>query len=202
MYIAPGQEQTTPRGQNFNINRNVLSVHSFVASFKKNSLPSDFIQFFLNDLIHVYSSRAGTDSPQGTKFWCQQKRLVTLFICSKFQNMSLKSDFIQPFFHVIHVYSSRTGAHSPQAKRFWCQQKGLITFPICCKFQITEKTWKHHFLHRKSNGKKFPCPRANNSKIDNPIRPNFEVIRAFMTVLVFRKFYKDPIKGDWEKLET
>ena len=52
MYIAPGQGQTDPRGQKFDINRNVLSLHSFVASFIKMSLKSDFIHF-LNDLIHV-----------------------------------------------------------------------------------------------------------------------------------------------------
>ena len=35
MYIAPGQGQTAPRGQSFDFNRNVLSLNSFVASFKK-----------------------------------------------------------------------------------------------------------------------------------------------------------------------
>ena len=54
MYIAPGQGQTAHRGQSFNVNRNVLSLHSFVTSFKKTSLKSDCIQFF-HDLIHVYS---------------------------------------------------------------------------------------------------------------------------------------------------
>ena len=67
MYIAPGQGQTAHRGQSLNVNRNVLSLHSFVTSFKQMSLKSDFIQFF-HDLIHVYSPGAGTDSPQGTKF--------------------------------------------------------------------------------------------------------------------------------------
>ena len=67
MYIAPGQGQTSPKGQSFDVNRIVLSLHSFVASFKKMSLKSDFIQF-LYDLIYVYSPGAGTDSPQGTKF--------------------------------------------------------------------------------------------------------------------------------------
>ena len=67
MYIAPGQRLTTPWGQNFDVNRNSLSLHSFVASFKKISLKSDFIPFF-HDLIHVYSPGAGADSPQGTKF--------------------------------------------------------------------------------------------------------------------------------------
>ena len=63
MYIAPGQ--TAHRGLSFDVNRNVLSLHSFVASFKKMSLKSDFIHFF-HDLLHVYSS--GADIPQGTKF--------------------------------------------------------------------------------------------------------------------------------------
>ena len=47
MYIAPapGQGQTAPRGQNFDVNRNVLSLYSFVTSFKQMSLKPDFIQF-------------------------------------------------------------------------------------------------------------------------------------------------------------
>ena len=67
MYIAPGQGQTAPRGQSFDVNRNVLSLHSSVASFKKMSLKSVLYNFF-HDLIHVYSPRAGADSPPGTKF--------------------------------------------------------------------------------------------------------------------------------------
>ena len=84
MYIAPRQGLTTPWGRIFYVNRNILSLWSFVASFKKISLKSDFIQFF-HDFIHVYSPRTGGDSPQGSKFWCQQKCLVTSFICCKFQ---------------------------------------------------------------------------------------------------------------------
>ena len=45
MYISLGQVQTAPRVQSFDVNTNVLSLHSFVASFKKMSLKSDFIQF-------------------------------------------------------------------------------------------------------------------------------------------------------------
>ena len=68
MYIAPGQGQTDPRGQNLDVNRKALSLslYPFVASFKEISLKSDFILF--HDLIHVYSSRAGAYSPQGTMF--------------------------------------------------------------------------------------------------------------------------------------
>ena len=39
--------KAAPRGQSFNVNRNVLSFHSFDASFKKMPLKSDFIQFVL-----------------------------------------------------------------------------------------------------------------------------------------------------------
>ena len=85
MYIAPGQGQTDPRRQSFDVNRNVLSLHSFVASLKKMSLKSDFIQVFFNDLIHVYSPGAGADSPEGTKVRCEQKGLINLSICCKFQ---------------------------------------------------------------------------------------------------------------------
>ena len=46
MYVAPGQGQSAPRGQNFDVNRKALSLYSFVASLKKtNSSKSDFIQF-------------------------------------------------------------------------------------------------------------------------------------------------------------
>ena len=68
MYIAPGQGLTTPRRRNFDVNRNILSLRSFVASFKKISLKSDFIQFFFHDFIHVYSPSEGADNSLGTKF--------------------------------------------------------------------------------------------------------------------------------------
>ena len=35
-----------PRGQNFDVNRNLLTLQSFATSLKKISLKSDFIQFF------------------------------------------------------------------------------------------------------------------------------------------------------------
>ena len=54
MYIAPGQGQKAPRGQSFDVNRNVLSLHSYT--------------FFFHDLIHIYSPGEWADSPQGTKF--------------------------------------------------------------------------------------------------------------------------------------
>ena len=53
IYIAPGQ------GRNFDVNRNILSLWSFVASFKKISLKSDFIQFFSGDKILMSVETSG-----------------------------------------------------------------------------------------------------------------------------------------------
>ena len=56
-----------PRGENFYVKRNLLSLLSFATSFKKISLKSDFIHFF-HDFIHVNSPGAGADNPLGLKF--------------------------------------------------------------------------------------------------------------------------------------
>ena len=66
MYMAPGQGLTAHRGHSFDVNRNVLSFHFFVATFKTISLKSDFIHFF-HDLIHVYSPSAGGIQPPRDK---------------------------------------------------------------------------------------------------------------------------------------
>ena len=100
MNIAPGQGMTTPWGRNCNINRNILSLRSFVASSKIISLKSDFIHFFFHDFIRVYSPRTGANSPQGTKFWCQQKCLVTSSICCKFKIKCLWSLILYNFFMI------------------------------------------------------------------------------------------------------
>ena len=84
------QGQTAPRGQSFDVNRYVLSLHSFVASFKKNVFEIWFYKIFFS-WFNTCSPGAGAERPQGTKFWCQQKGLITfpIFItfpiCCKFQ---------------------------------------------------------------------------------------------------------------------
>ena len=44
---------------------------------------------------------------------------------------------------------------------------------------VTEKRWIHHFLQYKSMKKKIQHSRANNSKVNNPIGPKFELIPSF-----------------------
>ena len=99
MYIALGQGQRAPRGQGFNVNRNVLSIYSFDASFKKMPLKSDLYNLFY-ELIPVYSPGAGADSPQGTKFGYPQKGIITLPICCKFQRNLFEVWFYTFFFMI------------------------------------------------------------------------------------------------------
>ena len=51
-----------PRGQNFDVNRNLLSLQSFATSLKKNLFEVCFYTFF-NDFIPVYSPVAGVTTP-------------------------------------------------------------------------------------------------------------------------------------------
>ena len=73
MFIALGQGQTAPRGQNLDINRKELSLYPFVASFKEISLKSGFIHvfffFFFFMIKYMYISPGqGAYSSHGTKF--------------------------------------------------------------------------------------------------------------------------------------
>ena len=96
MYIAPGQGLTTLWGWNFDVNRNILSLRSFVASLKKNLFEVWFYTiFFFHDFIHVYSPGAGADSPQGTNFDVKRKA-----ICCKFQR-NLSEVWFYTFFFMI-----------------------------------------------------------------------------------------------------
>ena len=68
---------------------------------------------FKRNLNDVWLGRqppgAGADSPLGTKFWGQQKGLITL---PKFQEISLKSDFIQSWFKNMYI-APRQGGKQP-----------------------------------------------------------------------------------------
>ena len=66
MYIAPGQRQTIPWGQNLDVNRNSLSLCPFVASLKKISLKSNFLPF-LCVFFHTYIAPGRGRQPIGDK---------------------------------------------------------------------------------------------------------------------------------------
>ena len=128
IHVAPGQGLTTPRGRNFYVNRNILSLWSFVASFKKNLFEVWFYAILFM-ILHMYIAPGqGQTAPRGQSFNVNRNVLSFHLFDASFKKMPLKSDFI-------YVFSPGAGADSPQGTQFRCQQEGIITLPICCKFQ-------------------------------------------------------------------
>ena len=78
---GPGAGPDNPWGRNFNVKRNILSLRSFVASFKNISLKFDFIHFFMSLYMHITPEQGQTASI-GHSF--DVNRNVTSFICCKF----------------------------------------------------------------------------------------------------------------------
>ena len=67
MYVALGHGLTVPLGRNFDANRNILSLRSFITSFKKISLKSDFIHVFM--ILYMYIAPGqGQTAPRGQSF--------------------------------------------------------------------------------------------------------------------------------------
>ena len=162
MYIALGQGLTTPWGRNFDVNRNILSLRSFVASFKKNLFDVWFYTYT------YYSPRTGAESPQGIKFWYQQKCLVLSLhsFVTSFKKMSLKSDFIQFFSWLyIYVYSPGARTESPQGTKFDVNRKALPLYPFVAGFkEISLKVWCYTHVY---------SPRAGQDRGRQPPEDKF-----------------------------
>ena len=78
---------------------------------KRISSKSDFIHFF-HDFIHVNIDGAGADSRHSSDV--NRKALSIYLFVASFKEISLKSDYIQFFFHdLIHIYSPRAGGIQP-----------------------------------------------------------------------------------------
>ena len=82
---SPGAGTESPQGTKFWCQHKGLITLPICCKFQRNLFEVWFYTFFFHDLIHVYSPGAGAYSPQGTKFWWQQKLLVPSIICCQFQ---------------------------------------------------------------------------------------------------------------------
>ena len=99
MYIAPGQGQTAPMGQNFDVNRKALSLYLFVTSFQEISLKYDFIQTFFM-ILYMYiapgQGQTGDKVLMSTEMSCHFIQFV-----ASFKKTSLKSDFIYIYIKIM-----------------------------------------------------------------------------------------------------
>ena len=141
-----------PRGQNFYVNRNLLSLQSFATNFKKISVVW-FYTFLFHDFIHVYSPGQGLTTPWELNFDVNRNILSVQSFVASFKKMSLKCLILYNFFHdLIHVYNLGQGVDSAHGTNFWCQQEGLMTLPICDHLlQVSKKSlWTlilYNFFH-------------------------------------------------------
>ena len=85
--------------QIFYVNRKASSLWSFLASLKRISSTSDFLHIFSWFNKNILPQIMGRQ-PQGTKFWCQQKPLVTSVICYK----NLFEVWFYTFFMILYIY--------------------------------------------------------------------------------------------------
>ena len=87
MSITPGQGQTTPWEQNFGVNRNILSLQSFVTGFKKISMKyTDFM------ILYAYIAPGqGQTTSLGRNFGVNKNILSLQSFVTSFKKISLKS---------------------------------------------------------------------------------------------------------------
>ena len=80
---CPRAVTDSPQGKSFDVNRNVLSLRPIVASLRKMSLKTDFIQLFM--MLYMYIAPGqGQRAPRG-QILMSKKGLITLPICCKFK---------------------------------------------------------------------------------------------------------------------
>ena len=97
---SPGARADNPLGMKILCQQEHLVTSVICCKFQKKSHWSLILYNFFHD---VYSPGAGVDSPPpppGTKFWCQQKGLITLLICCKFQRNLFEVWFYTFFFMI------------------------------------------------------------------------------------------------------
>ena len=137
IHVAPGQGLTTPMGRNFYVNRNILTLWSFVAGFKKNLFEVWFYAFFFFFMIlYMYIAPGQGQTAPGDKVLMSTEMSCHFIHLMQVLKKCLWSLILYNLFYDLkHVYSPGAGADSPQGTQFGCQQKGIITLPICCKFQ-------------------------------------------------------------------
>ena len=85
MYIAPGQEQTTPWAQNTFINLNLLSIGSFLSGFLPFNDIFLFFPFKCKDDLSCPCHKIGQGHPR-VMIYTNFVELICLIFRAKFQN--------------------------------------------------------------------------------------------------------------------
>ena len=147
MYIAPGQGQTTLWGQNFDVNRNSLSLCPFVDSLKKNLLKVWFFTIFMC-FFHMYIAPGRSRQPIGDKnFMTTERPFPFVHNVASLKMISSKSDFIHIFNDpMIYMYiASGQGQKTPWGLTFDVNRKPLPLRPFVASFK--QISFNSDFIH-------------------------------------------------------
>ena len=135
MYIAPGQRQATPWGQNFDVNRNSLSLCPFVASLKKISLKSDFLHF-LCVFFHMYIAPGRGRQPIGDKNFMTTERPFLFAHMLQVSKWSLRNLIVYTFLMILYMYiAPGQGQKTPWGQTFDVNRKPLSLRPFVASFK-------------------------------------------------------------------
>ena len=148
MYIAPEQGQTTPWGQNFDVNRNSLSLCPFVVSLKKISLKSDFLPFFYVFFFHMYMYIAlGRDRQSiGDKILMTTKRPFIFAHMLQVSKWSLRNLILYTFLMILYMYIALgQGQKTPWGQTFDVNRKPLSLWPFVASFK--QMSLNSDFIH-------------------------------------------------------
>ena len=135
MYIAPGQGQTTPWGQNFDVNRNSLSLCPFVASLKKIALKSIFSSFWLC-FFHMYIAPGRGRQTIGDKNFMTTERPFLFAHMLQVSKWSLRNLILYQFLMISYMYIALgQGQKTPWGQTFDVNRKPLSLWPFVESFK-------------------------------------------------------------------
>ena len=125
MYIATGQGQITPWGQNFDVNRNSLSLCPSVASLKI-SLKSDFLLFLCFFFFHLYIAPGRGRQPSGHKNFMTTERPCFFAQMLQVSKWSLRNLILYTFLMILDMYIvPEQGQKTPRGQTFDVNRKHL-----------------------------------------------------------------------------
>ena len=103
MYIAPGKGLTIPWGRNFDVNRNILPLRSYVASLNKNLFEVwfQYTTFFMILYMYILPQGRGRQPP-GDKFLVSTE-LNVLSLYSFFASLKKKCLWSLILYNVIMI---------------------------------------------------------------------------------------------------
>ena len=145
IHVALGQGLTTPRGRNFYVNRNILSLWSFVASFKKNLFEVWFYAIFFMILYMYIAPGQGQTAPKGQSFNVNRNVLSFHSFDASFKKKCLWSLILYNLFYEYMYIAPGQGQTAPRGQNLDVTRKALSLYPFVASFK--EISLKSDFIH-------------------------------------------------------